>query len=245
MQWSNFQFLFRAATVHSKHFLSVHIQRTLCLFNVHVRVMVVWWYRWRGEEETSLAGRGPPIRTTLTSGCTSWTPLFSRWVYTTVYYSILQYITVYDGVLQQYTLCSLLHSLLLGSKCTAEGPWFKAVGSPDPLWRSAQRHSQNCASSWSFIEISPHCHTRCEYSKVLCVYHDSFLLSPHQLYCFKSARRATLIPASSPSFLSFHSRVLSLPLLLPMKLCQLVQPLIWSQASCPVYPKTFRFSSTW
>ena len=68
--------------------------------------------------------------------------------YITVYYSILQYITVYDSTLPQYTLlCSRLHSLLLGSKCTAEGPWFKAVGSPDSLRRSTQRHSQNCASS--------------------------------------------------------------------------------------------------
>ena len=168
--------------------------------------MVVWWYRWRGEEETFSVGRGPPIRTTLTSGCTSWTPLFSRWVYTTVYYSILQYITVYDGVLPQYTLCSLLHSLLLGSKCTAEGPWFKAVGSPDPLWRSAQRHSQNCASSWSFIEISPHYHTRCEYSKVLCVYHNSFSGTPEYptpLFQQRQHWSLPLLPPSSPSALEF------------------------------------------
>ena len=57
--------LSRPATFHSKHFLSVHVLITCCLFNVHVRVMVVWWYQWRGEEETSSAGRGPPIRTTL------------------------------------------------------------------------------------------------------------------------------------------------------------------------------------
>lgn len=46
--------LSRPATFHSKHFLSVHVLISCCLFNVHVRVM--WWYQWRGEEE-SLVGR--------------------------------------------------------------------------------------------------------------------------------------------------------------------------------------------
>ena len=107
MKWDN---LARAATF---HFLSVHVLITCCLFNVHVRVMVVWWYQWRGEEETSSAGRGPPIRTMLTSGCTSWIPLISRYCtlhyitvyycsipqYITIYYSTSQYITVYDSIL--------------------------------------------------------------------------------------------------------------------------------------------------
>ena len=106
MKWGN---LSRAATF---HFLSVHVLITCCLFNVHVRVMVVWWYQWRGEEETSSAGRRPPIGTTLTSGCTSWTPLISRYCtlhYITVYYSISQYITVYHSILQYTTVyyCSI------------------------------------------------------------------------------------------------------------------------------------------
>ena len=86
--------------IQQSYFLSSALLILLALFNVCVRVMVVWWYRWRGEVETSLGGGGPLTRTMLISGCTSWTPLISRWVHTTAYHSIPQYITVYHTIPQ-------------------------------------------------------------------------------------------------------------------------------------------------